>query len=99
MSDEKKWVPHDSAGNHQTWTYDDKNDTEAYEFKATLKYVDFERGRSALNIVWEDKKGKKYRSGMKMLDEHLKSGGGNTITGKFGFKKQGTSVLLKLIKE
>lgn len=91
-------IPHDRHGNHQTWTYSDEFSTDDYEFEATLKYTGFERGRSALNIVWEDvKTGTQYRSGMKLLDEHLKDGGTCRIKGTFGFKKQGTSVLLTQI--
>ena len=95
-------VPHDKNGNQLTWhgdiTWKKGYETDPYEFKATLKYNGFSRGRSALNIEWKDTKtGQTYQSGMKMLDDHLMNGGGNTIKGTFGFKKQGTSVLLTII--
>jgi len=100
MTKEPKFlVPIDRNGNHQSW--DSRNDTrhvEPFEFTGTLTYKDFERGRSALNIVWEDQMGIQYRSGMYLLDSHLKKGGNHQITGTFTFKKQGTSVLLTLKK-
>lgn len=94
-------VPFDKKGNqqtfHQSWNTEEQ---EPYEFEAELTYVGFERGRSALNIVWQDTcTGIQYRSGMALLDDKLGncSVEGNTIHGKFGFKKAGTSVLLKEI--
>lgn len=92
-------VPFDEKGNQQTWCCGwmmEKYSREPFEFNATLTYKDFERGRSALNIVWVSDEGIEYRSGMYLLDTHLKRGGGNKITGTFTFKKQGTSVLLAL---
>lgn len=68
-------------------------------FEAELIYSGFTRGRSALNIKWIDHINKKiYYSGMSLLDQTLKEGlivDGNTINGKFCFKKQGTSILLE----
>lgn len=93
-------VPHDKNGNQVTYNYGwgDWTETDPYEFSGTLEYDGFSRGRSALNIIWKDvDTGKTYMSGMALLDAHLMNCGGHTITGKFGFKKQGTSVLLTLI--
>ena len=72
--------------------------TDNKEFKATLTYEGFSRGRSALNIEWLDKERKLiYYSGMSLLDEALTQGfvEGNRISGTFCFKKQGTSILLQ----
>lgn len=44
-----------------------------FEFSAKLVYKGFTRGRSALNIIWRDEKGRKYYSSMTMLDEALKN--------------------------
>lgn len=71
------------------------------EFKATLIYNGFTRGRSSLNISWVDHERKLvYYSGMSLLDEALMQGfvEGNKITGTFCFKKQGTSILLQQIQ-
>lgn len=75
-----------------------------YEFETILKYLEYERGRSALNIVWMDENGIKYRSGMKLLDDvisgqypFLRVDNRLAIQGKFTFKKQGSSILLKLV--
>jgi hypothetical protein len=90
-------VPHDRNGNQITYcsNWQGQYETDPYELEATLKYVDYERGRSALNVVWEDvRTGLRYRSGMPLLHKHLLSGGTHLITGRFGFKKQGTSILL-----
>ena len=70
-------------------------------FEAELEYIDFSRGRSALNILWKDNKRKRiYYSGMYLLDKALKENKvvGSKITGEFCFKKQGTSILLQAIK-
>ena len=78
-----------------------------YIFESTLSYHGFERGRSSLNIVWKDRQGKLFRSGMAMLDEILRSYPNNVtsylgesliIWGTFTFKKQGTAVLLTFKK-
>lgn len=99
MSKVKIMVPFDEKGNHQTWVYGRLMESHArdnFEFEATLTYKGFERGRSALNIVWVSDEGIEYRSGMYLLDHHLKCGGSSIIKGTFTFKKQGTSVLLTL---
>jgi len=79
---------------------------ENYEFEALLQYKGFERGRSSLNIVWTDENGKEYRSGMSMLDDilsgrypFLKIDNRVSVQGKFTFKKQGTSILLKIVND
>lgn len=94
-------IPHDKEGNQLSWWWSgNQYDTDPYEFEGTLEYNGFSRGRSALNIEWRDvKTGKTYQSGMALLDEHLKFDGTNRISGTFGFKKQGTAVLLTLVKE
>ena len=79
---------------------EDKNLKSNEQFKATLYYKGFTRGRSSLNIRWVDqKRSSVYYSGMKLLDEALMNGAisGNKITGTFCFKKQGTSILLEQI--
>jgi hypothetical protein len=93
-------VPFDKNGNQMTWEgWSMASQEEPFEFGAELKYVGFSRGRSALNIKWLDLATNKiYQSGMSLLDDHLKRGGGCTITGKFGFKKQGTAILLTCIQ-
>lgn len=77
-----------------------------YEFETILKYSGYERGRSALNIVWVDENGIEYRSSMKLLDDvmngnypFLKVDNRLAIQGKFTFKKQGSSILLKLVDD
>jgi hypothetical protein len=93
-------VPFDKDGNQMSWDgFSASYREEPFEFSTTLKYNGFSRGRSSLNIEWLDiESGKTYQSGMYLLDEHLMRGGGNTITGKFGFKKQGTAILLTCIE-
>ncbi len=93
-------IPFDENGNHHTYMYyrlQEFSKDSSYEFEDTLTYKGFERGRSSLNIVWVDSKGKEYRSSMSTLSLHLQQGGGNQISGRFGFKKRGTSVLLEKI--
>lgn len=80
-----------------------------YEFETTLRYMGFSRGRSSLNIEWLDlKTNQTYQSGMYMLDDFLKGSLSHEcvinptslifqVTGKFTFKKQGTSILLKSV--
>lgn len=97
-------VPVDSQGNQKTWasgTNKSDNRVDPWEFEDTLMYIGYTRGRSALNIQWKGLKTKKtYESGMSLLDEALLDGKINkhSISGKFGFKKQGTSVLLKILE-
>lgn len=96
-------VPLDPQGNQKTWisTTSKGDRVEPWEFEDTLIYIGYTRGRSALNIQWKSLKTKKtYESGMSLLDEALKEGKVNkhSISGKFGFKKQGTSVLLKILQ-
>ena len=94
-------VPFDEDGNQMTYAASWQKCTEVdnYEFSATLRYAGFSRGRSALNITWEDTKtGKLYESGMAMLDEVLFHNQSSMVSGVFTFKKQGTSILLKLIR-
>ena len=91
---------------HKVWVSEYHKDKCIFKgntpFQATLKYAGFERGRSALNILWVDEKNEVlYRSGMHLLDASLK---GNTIVGSciegvFCFKRQGTSILLCLCDE
>lgn len=79
---------------------EDENLKDNEQFKATLYYKGFTRGRSALNIEWVDKERKLiYYSGMKLLDEALLEGivDGSKLSGTFCFKKQGTSILLEQI--
>lgn len=95
-------VPHDAGGNQITYAYSWQNTElkEPYEFEATLVYNGYSRGRSALNIEWMDiNTNKTYQSGMTLLSDALLKYQKSEITGKFSFKKQGTSVLLILIKE
>lgn len=78
----------------------DENLIDNSEFKAELIYGGFSRGRSSLNIQWIDHERKRiYYSGMSLLDEALIKGliDGNILSGKFCFKKQGTSILLQQI--
>jgi len=66
-------------------------------FEATLEYIDFKRGRSALNTIWKDsERGMVVYAGMPLLHNMLVDGKveGNKIKGTFIFKKQGTSILL-----
>jgi hypothetical protein len=90
-------VPHDKDGNQVSWgaAYKGDYETDPYEFDGRLMYYGFSRGRSALNIHWKDiDTGKFYTSGMQMLDRELSSNQVSRIDGRFGFKKQGTSILL-----
>lgn len=69
-------------------------------FQAELEYFGYEKGRSALNVLWYDNiENKVYYSSMQLLDESLKNNkiNGNKIKGEFCWKKQGTAILLKLI--
>lgn len=98
---------------YPTWVYNNNRPEyelqDNFEFSGELYYKGFSRGRSALNIIWEDARGIKYYSGMSMLDEILTEPQrpvyfgrtefkGLIITGKYTFKKQGTSTLLKMVK-
>ncbi len=83
-----------------TWYKDPRatKQIEPYEFSATLRYKGFERGRSSLNIEWEDlKSGITYYSAMSMLNDALRGSliQGDCLVGTFGFYKQGTAILLK----
>lgn len=93
------------TGNHRSYAYYHCKLVDNYEFEDILKYKTHERGRSALNIVWEGSDGKTYRSGMSLLEDvcsgnlpFLKVDNRLAIQGTFTFKKQGTSVLLILKK-
>lgn len=95
-------VPLDEKGNQLVCVmYPSGSEVDPWEFKANLTYIGYMRGRSALNIKWKDTKTKRtYVSSMNLLDEALLEGHVNfdTIIGTFGFYKQGTSVLLKVIE-
>ena len=78
-----------------------------FEFSADLEYQTFSRGRSSLNITWKNHAtGYTYQSSMMLLDEVLSgrsksavmvsSSDKLVIGGKFTFKKQGQSILLKV---
>lgn len=94
-------VPLDKHGNQLSYSEYDSKLVDPWEFKSHLKYIGYERGQSRLNIKWMDTKTTKiYRSSMDLLDVAL-IGERMTlsiISGTFGFKKQGTSVLLKVIE-
>ena len=66
-------VPFDKNGNQLTygesWNLHEEKDN--YEFDDVLYYDSYERGRSALNIVWKNNEGRRFRSGMAMLDDIL----------------------------
>jgi len=105
-------ISFDKDGNQLAWegyAFEVAYKKENYVFDATLLYDGFSRGRSSLNIKWKDQKtGKTYESGMKLLDEtclgenlYRFSGWGFLgkklmIKGSFTFKKQGTAILLTL---
>lgn len=100
-------VPFDKNGNQLSYNWYQSTEVDNYEFNETLFYDSFERGRSALNIVWKNGEGKQFRSGMLMLDEILNGSAPITdsslndslsISGKFTFKKQGTAILLTFAK-
>ena len=73
-------------------------DNEEYQFK--LKYNGYERGRSSLNISWQDTENDKiYYSSMNLLDKVLKDDKlvDGILSGRFCWKKKGTAVLLNLL--
>ena len=70
-------------------------------FEAELEYIDYERGRSALNTVWRDKKSKiDYLASMNLLHLAVKNDKikNSKIKGTFQFYKQGTAILLEAIE-
>lgn len=93
-------VPIDEEGNQVSWAArTNVKMVEPWEFKDTLRYLGFSRGRSALNVHWQSEStGKKFVSGMPMLDEAVKKRQvcNGCVTGSFYFKKQGSSVLLQI---
>lgn len=79
------------------------NYVENTPFVAELQYVDYERGRSALNIKWYDSGKNRYvYSGMPLLHSFITSGQLGRlgqVSSTFVFKQQGTSILLTEYKE
>ena len=70
-------------------------------FYAELKYIDYERGRSALNTIWRCEKYKiDYVASMNLLDYAVKNNKINNsiICGNFQFYKQGTAILLESLE-
>ena len=70
-------------------------------FYAELKYIDYERGRSALNTIWRCEKYKiDYVASMNLLDYAVKNNKINNsiICGNFQFYKQGTAILLESVE-
>ena len=98
-----KWqVPFDEKGEMVVWSGDPKIKSwkDPYEFTATLKYCGHTRGRSSLQLKWQDTKTKKYYwSSMDMLDRAMEEEGfiGNLCSFNFGFYKAGSSVFIKIL--
>jgi len=103
-------VPFDKNGNHLTTTTNYPwivgKEVDNYEFETNLKYKSWEGSRSGIFVIWENELGKEFRSSMILLDEVLNGsekvsaflGKSLSIVGKFTFKKQGTAILLTLVK-
>ena len=69
-------------------------------FETTLKYQNYTHGRSTTHIHWIDEKENRiYTSSMSLLHKFIIANKfiNGTITGKFTWKKQGTSILLKQV--
>ena len=69
-------------------------------FETTLKYHNYNHGRSTTHIHWLDEKENRiYTSSMSLLHEFIIANKfiNGTITGKFTWKKQGTAILLKQV--
>lgn len=100
-----KWdrtAPFDKDGDlvHYVADYvkDDYDWRPVKEFKATLTYKDFTRGRSAAYFLFTDKKGREYPMFLKEFDEvvhHLVKG---VISGTWIPTKRGTNFGIKLVK-
>lgn len=93
------WSKYKGYKDHNTWGsyYKEYVYEDNIPFKAKLKYLDYERGQSALNIIWLDEKNKKiYRSGMPLLSSAIqnKKLKGEYLESDFCFKKQGRVILL-----
>ena len=70
-------------------------------FEAELEYIDYERGRSALNTVWRDEKNKiDYSASMNLLHFAVRCNKikNSKIKGTFQFYKQGTAILLEAVE-
>lgn len=68
------------------------------QFEATLKYVGFERGRSAAHLIFEDENGHSFPMFLQQFDEIMHAGGfdGNKIYGKWVGVKRGQNYGVQL---
>jgi len=64
----------------------------ARPFVSTLKLVDWFSSRSTGGLVFEDIHGIKFRFTVRDMVEMIPHMNGDTISGRFGWKKQGTAI-------
>lgn len=100
----KYLIPFDADGNQMTYCtgYDVAHYGATWqpnlEFVATLRYVTFERGRSAAHLYFEDvETDKQYVMFLIELDDILKHNAmhGNCVTGRWTFTKRGQNYGVK----
>ena len=67
------------------------------EFKATLTYVTFRRGRSAAYLILQDENGNYYPMFMTEFDKIIPLLKGGKLTGRWTIAKRGTNFGIKFV--
>jgi hypothetical protein len=96
-------IPFDSHGNMVSYQTSRATYRDNYRFSAGLTLVDFERGRSAMNFIFEDVEGHRYsmflhefRRLTKLFNEGIINNVGH-IDGLWTFRKQGANYSITLV--
>jgi hypothetical protein len=96
-------LPAGSLLNYTYWDYDPERPSsdpgvewrENYEFNAILTLVDYDHGRSRLNMIWVDAEGRRYSMFMSHAFKLLKRASYGVVAGHWTFCKQGSNYSLK----
>lgn len=92
-------VPFDSHGNMNSYPERGSILKDNFVFEETMTYYSYSTGRSSVTVEWKDSKGRTYSMFMTEFDSLIRTKrlSGDSIKGKWTFRKQGSNCSLVLI--
>lgn len=102
-SEKSQWVvSFDAKGNHLQWEHDRRRDPNrdmpaTFRFSGTLAVVDYERGRSAVNVWLKRADGRKVSMSLAEFMRILPDMAYGKVSGTWGFAKNGSNTTIKRV--
>lgn len=102
-SEKSQWVVNfDAKGNHLPYEHDHRSDANrempaTFRFSGALTVVDYERGRSAVNVIMEDTRGRQFYMSLAEFMGLVHEMHHGSIHGTWGFAKNGSNTTIKRV--